>query len=136
LGANTCERPEASLPKLTWAAQGFDVVNPRQVQSRRNFRHGWHYRCLEAPLDRSQGTGEQRLTFVCKAERMVRASAYSLLIRSIYRLHAVILYGGNFDAPISQFMGEQHANKLAVFAIERGRPFFVWDAAHVAGLAG
>ena len=45
----------------------------------------------------------------------------------------VILYGGNFDAPISRFMGEQGANNW--YGIrnrkgEQGFRFFVWDAEH------
>ena len=45
----------------------------------------------------------------------------------------VILYGGNFDSPISKFMGEQGANNW--FGIrnrkgEQGFRFFVWDAEH------
>lgn len=45
----------------------------------------------------------------------------------------VILYGGNFDAPISKFMGDQGANNwhgLRNRKGEHGFRFFVWDAEH------
>ncbi|MCI0538998.1 MAG: CotH kinase family protein, partial [Verrucomicrobiales bacterium] len=141
---NTCERPEASFAATYFGGdkEDYDVVKPRGGFGRRGEKapfvtdgnvEAWKH--LWTAAKKGVASNEAYFRLQGKNPDGSRNAKYEVLLdpTNLIDYMLVILYGGNFDAPISRFMREQHANNwygLRHRKGELGFKFFVWDAEH------
>jgi hypothetical protein len=141
---NTCERPEASFAEtyLGGSQEDYDVIKPRGGFGRGGENSPFvtdgtidAWKRLWTAAKKGLASNEAYFRLQGKNPDGSRNSAYEVLLDPVNLIDymLVILYGGNFDAPISRFMGEQHANNW--YGVrnrngEAGFKFFVWDAEH------
>ena len=141
---DTCERPEASYGETYFGGdkKDYDVIKPR-VESGPNRGdapgvtdgnvEAWRRLWTAAKSGLASNAAYFRLQG--KNPDGTRNSKYEVLLDPVNLIDymLVILYGGNFDSPISKFMGERGANNW--FGIrnrkgDQGFKFFIWDAEH------
>jgi CotH protein/chitobiase/beta-hexosaminidase-like protein len=143
---NTCERTEASFGAtyLGGAKEDYDVIKPRDSAGPRGgggaspFATDGNvqaWKRLWTAAKKGLASNEDYFRLQGKNPDGIRNPKYEVLLDPINLIDymLVILYGGNLDAPISRFMGEQGANNW--FGVrkqkgEQGFKFFVWDAEH------
>jgi hypothetical protein len=141
---NTCERPEASFAAtyLGGDKEDYDVIKPRGGYGRRGSESPFvtdgnveAWRRLWTAAKEGLSSNKAYFRLQGKNPDGSRNPKYEVLLDPINLIDymLVILYGGNFDSPISKFMGEQGANNwygIRSRKGEHGFKFFVWDAEH------
>ncbi|MCC6231890.1 MAG: lamin tail domain-containing protein, partial [Verrucomicrobiales bacterium] len=136
---NTCERPEASYGATYFGgnAEDYDVIKveagPYTINATDGTMAGWTelYNLVRSGMD---DTKYRRLLGLNPDG--TRNPAYPVYIDPVNLIDymLVILYGGNLDAPISNFLGNTSPNNF--FGMwnrvtrDRGFQFFVHDAEH------
>jgi hypothetical protein len=135
---NTCERPEASFGATYFGGQkeDYDVIKPRGDDSpfaTDGSVDAWKQ--LWTAAKKGLGSDADYFRLQGKNPDGTRNPKFPVLLDPINLIDymLVILYGGNFDAPISRFMGEQQANNWYGMRNRKGEDgfkFFVWDAEH------
>ncbi len=138
---DTCERPEASYGETYFGGKkaSFDVVK------RADYEAGTAIMATDGNLDawrtlweRSQAGLSANADYQALLGRNADGTPnpdYEVLLDpdNLIDYMLLILYGGNLDAPISRFMGNQGPNNWYGVRNRKGRQgfrFFVWDAEH------
>lgn len=137
---NTCERPEASFGATYFGGDkdDYDVVKARSDRGESPFATDGNveaWRRLWSAAKKGLSRNEEYFRLQGKKPDGTRNPQFEVLLDPINLIDymLVILYGGNFDAPISRFMGEQGANNwygLRNRKSQEGFRFFIWDAEH------
>ncbi len=136
---NTCERPEASYAEtyLGGDSDEYDVIKveagPYTILATDGDLRGW-----TALYNLVRGTVDDALyrRVIGQNPDGTRNAAYPVYVDPVNLIDymLVILYGGNLDAPISNFLGNTSPNNF--FGVwnrvtqDRGFQFFVHDAEH------
>src|SRR5262245_20943063 len=138
---DTCERTEASFGATYFGGnkEDYDVIKPRgNYGSEGPFVTDGNVEAWKRLWTAARkGLADNQAYFRLQGKNPdgVRNPKYDVLLDPVNLIDymLVILYGGNFDAPISKFMGERGANNwfgLRNRKGEHGFKFFIWDAEH------